>query len=305
MWHDSPALHRPVLLAAFTGWFDIAGGATGAVRHLGGDEGTLLASIEPDGFFDFTARRPTVSLDSDGERVVAWPRNEFREGAAAGSDDSDDSEGPEGSRGPRPAHDLVVLAGEEPNLRWATFADLVVEVVQRLRCEMVVTLGTVADTHPHTRQPLVFGSSTNEALASRLGLSRPRYQGPTGVVGVLHERLDRLEVPAISLRAPVPHYLAASPNPKSTVALLQHLEHVLGVPTGHGALAEEVAAWDRRHDQAVEEDDDAPAYVRQLEAVHDQRLEAAVAGEADLAAELDAFLREQQDGGDPGDNQPG
>ncbi len=280
-WQATPELDRPVLVMAFTGWFDIAGGATGAVRHLGGDTGELVAAIDPDGFFDFTSRRPTVALE-DGVRVVSWPRNEFR-------------------RGPSSApHDLLLLAGEEPNVRWSTFVGLVEEVVHRLRCEMVVTLGTVADTQPHTRTPLVFGSSTNEALGSRLGLSRPRYEGPTGVVGVLHERLDRASTPSISLRAPVPHYLAGSPNPKSTVALLQHLEHVLGVPTGHADLADEVALWDDRHDEAVEGDDDAPAYVRQLEAVHDQRLDATVTDEGDIAAELEAFLREQREPGEPG-----
>jgi PAC2 family len=115
---------------------------------------------------------------------------------------------------------------------------------------------------------------------------------------VLHDRLDRAGVPAIALRAPVPHYLAASPNPKSTVALLQHLEHVLGVPTGHGELGPAVEEWDRRHDAAVASDEEAPAYVRQLEIVHDRRLDAAVAEEHDLAAELEAFLREQR-GDDP------
>jgi PAC2 family len=288
IWHDTPepGLHRPVLVAAFTGWFDIAGGATAAIRHLGGDDGWLLAAIDPDGFFDFTASRPTVTLDEDRKRVVAWPRNEIRAGGAGVA-------GPAGG-----AHDLVLLKGEEPNVRWGTFAGLLLEVAQRLSCEMVVTVGTVADTQPHTRTPLVFGSSTNEALAARLGLSRPRYEGPTGVVGVLHDRLDRAGVPAIALRAPVPHYLAASPNPKSTVAILQHLEHVLGVPTGHGALGPEVEEWDRRHDEAVAGDDEAPAYVRQLEIVHDRRLDAAVAEEHDLAAELEAFLREQR-GDDP------
>ena len=280
-WQATPEVDRPVLVMAFTGWFDVAGGATGAVRHLGGDSGELVAAIDPDGFFDFTARRPTVALE-DGVRVVSWPRNEFRRGPGSG---------------PR---DLLLLVGEEPNVRWATFVGLVQEVVHRLRCEMVVTLGTVADTQPHTRTPLVFGSSTNEALAGRLGLSRPRYEGPTGVVGVLHERLDRAGTPSISLRAPVPHYLAGSPNPKSTVALLQHLEHVLGVPTGHAALAEEVARWDERHNEAVDGDDDAPAYVRQLEAVHDQRLEATVTDQGDIAAELEEFLREQREPDDPG-----
>lgn len=283
IWHEEPVLHRAVLVAAFTGWFDIAGGATVAVRHLGGGDSRLVASIDPDGFFDFTARRPIVSLDGDDRRVIDWPSNEVRVGGAR----TRSAEGP---------HDLVLLAGEEPNVRWGTFAGLVVQAVQRLRCEMVVTVGTVADTQPHTRVPLVFGSSTNEELAARLGLSRPRYQGPTGVVGVVHDRLDRAGIPAISLRAPVPHYLSGTPNPKATVALLQHLEHVLGVPTGHGELADEVALWAVRHQEAVEADEDAPAYVRQLEAVHDQRLDAAVA-EGDLAGELEAFLREQRGDG--------
>ena len=148
IWHGGPepGLHRPVLIAAFTGWFDIAGGATAAIRHLGGDDGRLLAAIDPDGFFDFTASRPTVTLDDDGRRVVAWPRNEIRAGGAGGD---------------AGAHDLVLLKGEEPNIRWGTFAGLLLEVAQRLSCEMVVTVGTVADTQPHTRKPLVFGSSTN------------------------------------------------------------------------------------------------------------------------------------------------
>jgi hypothetical protein len=279
-WQSAPELVHPVLVVAFTGWFDIAGGATGAVRHLGGDTGQLVATIDPDGFFDFTARRPTVSFE-DGMRVVTWPRNEFRRGPGA------------------TPHDLLLLAGEEPNVRWATFVGLMQDVVHRLRCEMVVTLGTVADTQPHTRTPLVFGSSTNDPLATRLGLSRPRYEGPTGVIGVLHERLDRAGTPSISLRAPVPHYLAGSPNPKSTVALLQHLEHVLGVPTAHADLSDEVALWDERHSEAVDGDADAPAYVRQLEAVYDQRLDATVTDQGDIAAELEAFLREQRGPDDP------
>ena len=277
MWHATPELHRPVLVAAFTGWFDIAGAATAAVHHVGADEGEVLASIEPEGFFDFTSRRPTVSLDDDGRRVLSWPRNDVCRAAIS----------------PAP-HDLLLLAGEEPGLRWATFARLVMEVCRRLRCELVVTLGTVADTHPHTRTPMVFGSSTDEGLARRLGLSRPRYQGPTGIVGVLHEQLDRAQLPAISLRAPVPHYLAGAPNPKATMALLVHLEHVIGVPTNHAALAPDVAEWDRVHDEAVSADDDIKRYVRQLEVTHDRQMESALQEGSTLADELEAYLRERR-----------
>jgi hypothetical protein len=277
IWADlAEPLNRPVLVAALAGWFDAAGAATRAVRHLGGDSGPLAASIDPDGFFNFTSRRPTVSLDANGDRVVAWPRNELRVSFL-----------------PASAHDLVLLAGEEPNIRWATFVGLLVEACQRLRCELVVTMGTVADAHPHTRRPLVVGSSTDQGLARRLGLDRPRYQGTTGVVGVLHTALQATGTPAISLRAPVPYYLASSPNPKATVALLADLERVLGVPSGHASLAEEVTSWERLHDEAVRADEDALRYVRHLEMAYDQQLSASILDGTDLAAELEAFLREE------------
>ncbi len=287
IWHGpTGGLRRPVLVAAFSGWFDAAGAATTAVRHLGGAAGSVVAAVDPDGFFDFTSRRPTVVLDEASRRVVEWPRNELR-------------------ASPRPdgAHDLVLLAGEEPNMRWATFVGLLVEACQRLRCELVVTLGTVADAHPHTRNPLVVGSSTDSMLARRLGLDRPRYQGITGVVGVLHTALEGATIPAISLRAPVPYYLPDSPNPKATVALLASLERVLGAPTGHEELAEEVLSWAQRHDDAVSADDDAARYVRKLEVAYDQQLSASVPDGADLAAELEAFLRDE--GGEGGASREG
>jgi hypothetical protein len=291
VWHAVPELHRPVLVAAFTGWFDVAGAATAAVRHLGRDDDALLAAIDPDRFFDFTNRRPTASVDEDGRRVLAWPANEVRHAATTS---------PASSAVSSTSHDLLRLAGEEPGLRWATFAAHVVEVCQRLGCELIVTLGTVADTHPHTRTPLVFGSSTDEHLARRLGLSRPRYQGLTGIVGVLHEQLERAGLPAISLRAPVPHYLAGAPNPRATAALLVHLEHVIGVATGHAALAEDIAEWARIHDEAVSTDEDVRRYVRQLENTHDRRMESAAQEGSTIAEELEAFLQERRDRDDPG-----
>jgi hypothetical protein len=275
------ALHRPVLIAAFTGWFDAAGAATAAVRHLAGaDEGLCeaVASIDPEAFFDFTRRRPTVALDPEGQRVVSWPRNEFAVR----------------SFGDEAAHDVVVLAGEEPHLRWSTFADLLVDVAQDTACEMVVTVGAAIAEVPHTRRPQVVGSTTAPELARRLGLSRPTYEGVTGMIGVLHERLERAELPAISLRVGVPHYLAAVPHPLATVALLQHLEHVLGVPTNHAELAEDVDEWRRHHDEAVALDPDAAAYVARLEAAFDEHVAAEVPSADELAAELEAFLRDHR-----------
>jgi hypothetical protein len=171
-----------------------------------------------------------------------------------------------------------------------------VECARKLKCEVVVTVGATADGVPHTRSPHVVGSSTNTALARRLGLSRPQYQGPTGVVGVIHERLEREGITAVSLRVGVPHYLANAQHPKSSAALLRHLEHVLGVPTAHGEMYEEIQRWEELHDAAVEGDDQTLSYLTILEDEYDRRTEETVASGESLAAEFEKFLREQQDG---------
>ena len=268
-----------MLVAAFSGWFDVAGATrTAAVRHLGATDGVLAGSIDPDGFFDFTVRRPRVTVGPDERRAIVWPRNELHVTSPPGT-----------------IHDLVLLAGEEPNIRWATFVELLVDACRRLRCELVVTLGTVADAHPHTRPPTVVGSSTDDALARRLGLDRPRYRGSRVSSASCTAALERARTPAISLRAPVPYYISGSPNPKATVALLADLERVLVTPTGHRSLAEDVAEWERRHDEAVAESTrtlDKP-FARAGGHVS-RRLSATVIDGNDLAAELESFLREQR-----------
>jgi len=158
-----------------------------------------------------------------------------------------------------------------------------------------VSLGAAAEQVPHTRVPFVVGSTTNDELAQRLGLSRPQYQGPTGVAGVLLEALDSAGVANVSLRVGVPHYLMNAQHPKSAAALLQHLQHVLGIPTDHQQLVDEISRWQELHDAAVEGDDQASAYVAMLERSHDQRTEAQMPTGEDLAAELEEFLREQGD----------
>lgn len=267
-------LNRPIMVLALRGWFDVAGVATSAVEHLVRDRvAPVVASIDPDPFFDFTVERPTVAFDADDERVIEWPDNEIRV-----------------ARYPGAAHDLVLLAGVEPHLRYATFADALIRVARELGCEMVVTVGAAPEAIPHTRLPMVVGSSTNPRLARALGLSRPKYQGVTGLVGVLQERLDRVQMPAVSLRVGVPHYLGGAEHPTSSAALLRHLEHVLGVPTHHAALADEIAEWRHRHDEAVAGDHQATLYVQMLEAEYDRSAEASLPSADDLAAELERFL---------------
>lgn len=276
-------LHRPILVLALRGLFDIAEVATDAIDTIATDHvAPVVASIDPDPFYDFSQERPQVEIDEDGERHIVWPENDFRV-----------------VRFPGGAHDLVLLRGVEPHLRYATFADAIIEVARELHCEMVVTLGAAPEQVPHTRPAPVVGSSTNDGLVKALALSRPQYQGVTGLVGVLQERLDRADIPAVSLRVGVPHYLGNAKHPASSATLLLHLEHVLGIPCGATSLGEESERWRGLHDEAVADDPSAAAYVTMLEREHDRRMDAQMASTNnmadDLAAELERFLRDQRD----------
>ena len=282
------ALNRPILVVALRGWFDAAEVATDALNHLVAERGgTIVAAIDPDPFFDFTQERPLVVFDDAELRSVQWPTNEFRI-----------------ARFPDKSHDLVVLAGVEPHLRYGTFADCIIAVAQQLRCEVVVTVGAAAEPVPHSRVPLVVGSSTNSGLVKALGLSRPQYQGITGLVGVLQARLDQAAIPAVSLRVGVPHYLGNAKHPQSSMALLRHLEHVLGVPTGHDSLTEEAMRWRSLHDEAVAEDPQAATYVTMLESDYDRRAEALMPSADDLAEEFERFLRSQRNPEPPPTSDP-
>ena len=277
-WDDIAPLRNPVLLVALQGLFDIGGVATSALDWMLKERDcTVVADIDPDPFFDFTQTRPEVYNDEDGERMLRWPENEFVIVRY-----------PEGSR------DLVVLNGIEPHLGWPGFVKCVIDVVRGLGVELVVSLGAAAEQVPHTRVPFVVGSTTNQDLAMRLGLTMPRYQGPTGVAGVLLEALDRESIPNVSLRVGVPHYLMNAQHPKSAAALLQHLQHVLGVPTDHANLIEEITRWQELHDSAVDDDDQALNYITMLERRHDQMTERMMPSGEDLAAELEAFLRDNE-----------
>ena len=278
-WDDIGPLRNPVMLVALQGLFDIGNVATSALDWMLKErDWTVVADIDPDPFFDFTQARPEVWNDENGDRQLRWPENEFAVVRY-----------PEGSR------DIVVLNGIEPHLAWPTFTDCIIDVVRGLGVELVVSLGAAAEQVPHTRVPFVVGSSTNGDLAGRLGLSMPRYQGPTGVAGVMLEAMDRAGIPNVSLRVGVPHYLMNAQHPKSIAALLQHLQHVLRIPTDHANLVDEIARWQELHDSAVEDDPQALGYVAMLERRHDQLSEKMMPTGDDLAAELEAFLREQEE----------
>jgi proteasome assembly chaperone (PAC2) family protein len=284
---DLGPVDHPVMLVGLTGWFDAAGAATNALAQIAPwSTAVTIGEIDPDPFYDFTQERPMVELVDGDIRQVTWPTNAFQLVRTPGGRDGHDG------------HDLVVLSGVEPHLAWRTYAECVVHVAEQLRCAAVVTVGAIADAVPHTRLPLVVGSTASAELAGRLGLSSPTYQGITGLVGVLHAELEERGIPTISLRVGVPHYLIHTEHPRAVAALLGHLSHVLAVPID-ADLDEMIERWETIHDEAVADDEQLQAYVRMLEADYDRRAEATLREADDLAARFEEFLREQGD--DPTD----
>ena len=270
-------LQRPIAVVALAGLFDVGGAATAAVDWLRTlHDGVHLGSIDPERYYDFQQQRPVVYLDDEGNRRIRWPENHWH-GAVTGD-----------------GHDLLVLSGIEPHLRWRTFCESMHEMVRGEGAEMVVTIGSSLGMAPHTRPLEVVGSAVNPTLARRLGLGSPSYQGPTGVVGAFHDLLDRSGLPVISLRVSVPHYVQGAPNPKATQALLRRFELVTGIRTGHAELDEAAAEWEQRVDEAVRDDREIQTYVAQLERQIDESTDL-LAGADSLADEVEAFLREQND----------
>ena len=279
VWEQSPALDQPVFVAALAGYFDSASASTGAVDWLiEHHDAERLAHIEADDFFDFQQIRPQVVLEDGVTRRIEWPENVVHATDRAST-----------------GRDLVMLSGIEPHFRWRQFCSVLVDVARESGCRMVVTLGATPAQVPHTRMPPVFTSSTDRELAARLGLSRPQYQGITGIAGVLHAELEHAGLPAIAMRVGVPHYAAGTYNPKAAMALLGHLEHVTGVPTSHAELGEAVGEWEARLDDAVAADDDACTYLPQLEAHYDREAEDQIPSPDDLAEDFERFLRDGDD----------
>src|SRR4249920_884304 len=211
--HGRPELEEPVLLAAFRGWNDGAQAASLAAGYLAKTWGAeQFADLDPEDFFDFEATRPHVSLEDGLTRRIDWPSTVFYHGRPAGLD-----------------RDVVLLLGIEPNLRWRTFSELIVGFLQELRIELIISLGSLLADVPHTRPCPVTGSASDPELVERLDLSASRYEGPTGIVGVLHDACKRAEIPSASLWAAVPHYVSLTPSPRAAVALCERLGDLIGV----------------------------------------------------------------------------
>ncbi|MEO5577267.1 MAG: PAC2 family protein, partial [Gaiellaceae bacterium] len=244
-----PALQRPVLIAAFRGWNDGGQGATLAAGYLARIwAAERFADIDPEGFIDFQSNRPHVSLDEGLTRRIEWPEIAFFH-----------------ARIPETERDAVLLLGVEPSLRWQTFSKLVIDLARELDVDLLVTLGSLLADVPHTRAAPVTGAASDPELVASLGLQHSRYEGPTGIVGVLQDACRREGVRAASLWAAVPHYVSLAPSPRAARALCDRLAQLLDVPIDTRELAEAEQSYSEQVTEAVSSDEETAAYVAELE----------------------------------------
>jgi proteasome assembly chaperone (PAC2) family protein len=284
--HDTPDLKSPILVAAFRGWNDGGQGASLAAGYLAKLwNAQRFAEIDPENFFDFQVTRPHVSLVDGMTRQIEWPETAFRHATLPGAE-----------------RDAVLLTGNEPNVRWKAFTQLIVGLAQELRVELVITLGSLLADVPHTRPAPVTGSASDQELVDRLGLEASRYEGPTGIVGVLHDACRSAGLQSASLWAAVPHYVSLAPSPRAAQALCDRLGELLSVEIDTQELREAGEAYSEQVSAAVATDEETQAYVEELEQRTDEISEEAQLPSGDaLAAELTRFLRDRERGdGTPG-----
>lgn len=280
-WTSRPDLDRPVLIAAFRGWNDGGEAASTAAAYLRDRWGAEpLADIDPDGFLDFQMTRPTVRLEAGVTRRIDWPELRFSFARVDG-------------------RDVVVFLGIEPNVRWRAFVETFVGAARAIGVEEVVTLGAFLADVPHTRPTPVTGLAVDPERSRELGLTSSRYEGPTGIVGVVHDAMARGGYAASSLWAAVPHYLPGGPNPKAAVALVQKIGALTRLTANTDTLDRAAGSWEAQVTSTIADNAELSAYVRRLEEVAGEREGPSEipSGEA-LADELERFLREQRgDGG--------
>ncbi len=282
-WHgDAPRLRSPVLVCSFRGWNDAAGAASAALGAVADAfEAEMLAEIDPEEYFDFQATRPTISLSEGEVRGIEWPRNELVAVRVPGAD-----------------RDLVLFDGTEPNLRWRTFSETVATAADTLGVEMVISMGALVAEVSHTLPVPITGLASSEELVEELDLQRSNYEGPTGIVGVVHDCCRQLGMTSASLWAAVPHYVAAVPNPKAALALLRRLEGLTGIAVDATELEEETAGYEEQIGRAVAANPEIAELVERIEAEQVEQLgeEGDELPSADtIAREFQQFLRQRDD----------
>ncbi|MFX1758874.1 MULTISPECIES: PAC2 family protein [Rhodococcus] len=284
---DVPVLRDPVLVAAFEGWNDAGDAASGAVEHLELIwDAEPFAELDSEEYYDYQVNRPQVRLVDGVTREIDWPTTRLSLCSPPGSD-----------------RDVVLLHGIEPSMRWRSFCDAIIELVDEFEVHTVVLLGALLADTPHTRPVPVTGTAYSSEAAERFKLQTSRYEGPTGITGVLQDAFVRAGIPAVSFWAAVPHYVSNPPNPKATVALLRRVEDVLDLEVPLGELPLLAEEWEQTVTDMIDDDEEIAEYVRTLEERGDAEAEediseviAKIDGDA-LAAEFERYLRRRGPGG--------
>jgi predicted ATP-grasp superfamily ATP-dependent carboligase len=277
---EQPALRNPLLLCAFEGWNDAAGGATGVIDHLLEVwNAELIGAVDPEEFYDFQVNRPMVTTNDDGMRGIVWPTTQVYVATPTNSH-----------------RDVVLVRGIEPNMRWRQFCAELLAAADELDVTTVCTLGAMLAEVPHTRPIQVSGSATELDVHDRLRLEPSHYEGPTGIMGVLQDACVRLDVPAVSFWAAVPHYLPQPPCPKATLALLTQVEDLLEINIPLHDLPEDARAWERGVAELVEDDEDLAEYIDSLAESSDTADLPEASGEA-IAKEFERYLKRREEPG--------
>lgn len=294
-WLSKPTLKNPTFVAAFTGWNDAGDAASNAVNNLvQGWGATPLATIDPEPFTDYSKDRPHVRLQDGTKRKIVWPTVGLWHVAGAGGD-------------------IILALGPEPSLRWKLFSKQILSIAEKFDASMFLTLGSLLADVPHSRPVQIIGTAIDNELIDRFNLQRSRYEGPTGIVGILHDTCDEGSIPSASLWAAVPAYASHVPSPKASLALMRRACEIIGTPAPLATVMNLIERYEEQVDSLVQDDDDLVSYVERLETmtdngmsiddeVDDSQLQFDFAGDSDEAAdssnlmdEVEQFLREQND----------
>jgi len=280
-----PLLRDPVMIVAFTGWNDAAEGASGAVEHLlsawrDRDDDVLpqlIAEVDPEEFYDFQVNRPQITIDDSSIRSIRWPGTQVF-----------------GLLVPMMKRDLIIVTGVEPSMRWKSFTSELLDLADDFEVSLVVTLGSLLADSPHTRPITVTGTSAHPNMANRLGVSVSKYEGPTGILGIIQDGCARRGIDAISLWAAVPHYASNAPSPKASLALITSLEDFLEIAIPLGSLQSDSDEWEKSVDKLASEDSDVAEYVKALEESKDAAELPDISGDI-IAKEFERYLRRQNE----------
>ncbi len=282
IWESRPdGLRAPALVCAFSGWNDAGDAASAALTFIGESLGAeRFARIDPEDFYDFQSTRPHIRFTEDRTREVTWPGIEIF-----------------AARVPRAPRDLILVQGPEPSMRWRAFCQHIIDLAEALGTQLVVTMGALLADVPHTQPVAITGLASDEALVTKLGLAETTYEGPTGIVGVLHTACTEAGLPSASLWASVPHYVAAAPNPKAALALVRRIEGLVAVSVDATELENATGEYERQVGLAVQSDPDVQAFVERLEQAAQQDITPLGPGDLPtgdaLASEFQRFLRQQ------------